>query len=87
MSLVEPGEPYATGWERFIYGVPWALLLILGVLVYVVIEQITDHLAAADAVKAITGIAGLAIGHGVHEHVHYLRLRATAKHPKSSAGS
>jgi hypothetical protein len=49
----------------------------LGFVVYVVIERLSHELGAADSIKAITGIAGLAIGHGVHEHVHFLRVRAT----------
>jgi hypothetical protein len=53
----------------------------LAVVAYVVIERVAGSLSAADSVKAITGIAGLAIGHGVHEHVHYLRLRTTTKQP------
>jgi hypothetical protein len=48
--------------------VPWALVLILFVLVYVGFERYSAGLKPSDAVSAIVGVAGLAIGHGVHEH-------------------
>lgn len=67
------------------YGMPWALLLIVAVIVYVGAERRAGSLSAADSVKAITGLAGLAIGHGVHEHVHYLRLRATTVNSQGEA--
>ena len=75
-NVMKRGEPYA---ERFgwFWKFPWAWLAMFGFVIYVVIERLTHELGAADSIKAITGIAGLAIGHGVHEHVHYLRLRAT----------
>jgi hypothetical protein len=62
-------------WERLAYEVPWALVLILSVLVYVGFERYSAGLKPSDAVSAIIGIAGLAIGHGVHEHA--VEQRAT----------
>jgi hypothetical protein len=52
-------------WDYVFYDVPWALLLIVLIVVYV----LTKHgLKPSDQVSAIVGIAGLAIGHGIHEH-------------------
>jgi hypothetical protein len=41
------------------------MLIIVG---YVVVELFNHGLTPAQGVSAIVGIAGLAIGHGVHEH-------------------
>jgi hypothetical protein len=68
-------KPYGGFGDWLAYGVPWALLLILGVVVYVLIERLSDHLNSKDSIDAITGVAVLAIGHGVQHHVHYQRVR------------
>ena len=59
------------GWEEIAYGVPWALLLMFIIAGYVVVELITGGLTPSKGVGAIVGIAGLAIGHGVHEHARH----------------
>jgi hypothetical protein len=61
------------------------LLLILIVVAHIVVEGISGGLEAADSVAAITGVALLAIGHGVCHCVHYLRLRATMDQSEADA--
>lgn len=63
-------------WENIVYEVPWALLVMILVVGYVVAELRNGGLKPSEGVSAIVGIAGLAIGHGVHEHARH-RKRPT----------